>query len=319
MRVFRIALLTALIFGVGYTLTNRWFLYDQWRLFNYQPSTVIAQLATEAQLTDSSRKVFYVNHPQVSDKADFAKKCPIGSEKTAILGCYHGNQRSIFVLNVDTPELQGIEQVTAAHELLHAEYDRLPGKQRATIDKQLQAVYDNLQNQDVKDTVDAYRKSEPDALLNEMHSIFATQLPVLPPALETYYKQYFKDRQAVVAAYAKYNNAFVSRQNQVKEADAQLAAWKAEMDQLEASLKQQQGVIAQRRANLQMLRGSNVAAYNAQVDSFNYLIDNYNNGVARFKQLVNQYNDLVATRNSVALEEQALVKAISSSSVPAAQ
>ena len=68
-----------------------------------------------------------------------------------------------------------------------------------------------------------------------------------------------------------------------------------------------------------MLRGSNVAAYNAQVDSFNYLIDNYNNGVARFKQLVNQYNDLVATRNSVALEEQALVKAISSSSVPAAQ
>ena len=197
-------------------------------------------------------------------------------------------------------------------------YDRLPGKQRATIDKQLQAVYDNLQNQDVKDTVDAYRKSEPDALLNEMHSILPRSCP-FAAGVETYYKQYFKDRQAVVAAYAKYNNAFVSRQNQVKEADAQLAAWKAEMDQLEAGLKQQQGVIAQRRANLQMLRGSNVAAYNAQVDSFNYLIDNYNNGVARFKQLVNQYNDLVATRNSVALEEQALVKAISSSSVPAAR
>ena len=319
MRALRLLSLTLLILGVGYVLTNKWFLYDQWRLLNYQPSTVIAQLATEAQLTDASRKVFYVNHPQVSDKADFAKKCPIGSEKTAILGCYHGNQRSIFVLNVDTPELQGIEQVTAAHELLHAEYDRLSSKQRATIDKQLQKVYDNLQNQDVKDTVDAYRKSEPDALLNEMHSIFATQLPILPPALESYYQKYFKDRQAVVAAFTKYNDAFVSRQNQVKEADAQLAAWKAEMEQLEVNLKQQQGVIAQRRANLQMLRGSNVAAYNAQVDSFNYLIDSYNNGVARFKQLVNQYNDLVATRNSVALEEQALVKAISSSSVPAAQ
>ena len=305
---------------IGFLLTNRWFLYDQWRMLGYQPPAAVAKMAYDAKFTPSALNVFYVNHPELSNKADFAKKCPAGSEKTAVLGCYHGNQRAIYVLDVNAPELEGIEEVTAAHELLHAQYDRLSSRERKKIDAQLQAVYDSLTDQGVKDTVDAYRKSEPDALLNEMHSIFPTQLANLPPALETYYKRYFQDRQALAATFAKYNDAFVSRENKVKQADAQLAAWKAEMDTLEADLRQQQTALNRQRLSMQQLRASgSVGAYNAQVDSYNFQVSAYNNGVARLKQIINDYNDLVATRNNIALEEQALVKAISSASVPAAQ
>ncbi len=305
---------------IGFLLTNRWFLYDQWRMLGYQPPAAVAKMAYDAKLTPSALNVFYVNHPELSNKADFAKKCPTGSEKTAVLGCYHGNQRAIYVLDVNAPELEGIEEVTAAHELLHAQYDRLSSRERKKIDAQLQAVYDSLTDQGVKDTVDAYRKSEPDALLNEMHSIFPTQLANLPPALETYYKRYLQDRQALVATFAKYNDAFVSRENKVKQADAQLAAWKVEMDTLEADLRQQQTALNRQRLSMQQLRASgSVGAYNAQVDSYNYQVSAYNNGVARLKQIINDYNDLVAIRNNIALEEQALVKAISSASVPAAQ
>ena len=289
-------------------------------MLGYQPPAAVAKMAYDAKFTPSALNVFYVNHPELSNKADFAKKCPAGSEKTAVLGCYHGNQRAIYVLDVNAPELEGIEEVTAAHELLHAQYDRLSSRERKKIDAQLQAVYDSLTDQGVKDTVDAYRKSEPDALLNEMHSIFPTQLANLPPALETYYKRYFQDRQALAATFAKYNDAFVSRENKVKQADAQLAAWKAEMDTLEADLRQQQTALNRQRLSMQQLRASgSVGAYNAQVDSYNFQVSAYNNGVARLKQIINDYNDLVATRNNIALEEQALVKAISSASVPAAQ
>ena len=289
-------------------------------MLGYQPPAAVAKMAYDTKLTPSALNVFYVNHPELSSKADFAKKCPAGSEKTAVLGCYHGNQRAIYVLDVNAPELEGIEEVTAAHELLHAQYDRLSSRERKKIDAQLQAVYDSLTDQGVKDTVDAYRKSEPDALLNEMHSIFPTQLANLPPALETYYKRYLQDRQALVATFAKYNDAFVSRENKVKQADAQLAAWKVEMDTLEADLRQQQTALNRQRLSMQQLRASgSIGAYNAQVDSYNYQVNTYNNGVARLKQIINDYNDLVATRNNIALEEQALVKAISSASVPAAQ
>ncbi len=107
-------------------LYNKQGLQDYYNLHNYQPPARMSEIATQDTFTDYGRKVFYVNYPSLSDKAVFAQPCPSSTrEQTIILGCYHGPQAGIFLLNVTDPRLNGVQQVTAAHEMLHAAYDRL--------------------------------------------------------------------------------------------------------------------------------------------------------------------------------------------------
>lgn len=283
-------------------------------LRNYTAPAEIATIATQDSLTDQARKIFYVNHPLVEEKAAFTASCPGSSrEQTIVLGCYQSNQSGIFLLNVTDSRLNGVKQVTAAHEMLHAAYDRLSDSERTRVNTLLLAYYNNdLKDDRISKTIDAYKKSEPSELVNEMHSIFGTEIVSLPPALEQYYKQYFTNRSQVVAFSTQYQGEFTSRQAQVTAADAQLASLRVQIDSNEADLKTQQGEISAKQASLVSLRNSgDVAAYNAGVPAYNSMIDSYNRQVQTVRGLVNQYNQVVTTRNAIAVEEDQLVKSLS--------
>ena len=105
--------------------SQRQAIYDWYQLRGYQPSNAVVKLATDTTMDDYARKVFYVNHPDIENKSEFSKNCP-QAEQTIVLGCYVGNQ-GIYILNVKESQLNGVEQVTAAHELLDAMYGRLNG------------------------------------------------------------------------------------------------------------------------------------------------------------------------------------------------
>ena len=290
-------------------------IYDWARLYNYQAPPAIAQLATDATMTDSARRMYYVNHPGLKDKSTFGDYCDSPTEQSVVLGCYKGGQRGIYLLDVSNAELAGIKQVTAAHEMLHAAYDRLSPSERTRIDRLLQDYYNNqLQDQTIKDTVDGYRKSEPDDLVNEMHSIFGTQVANLPTELEDYYKQYFSDRAKLVSYYNAYDKAFSGRQAKIKEYDNQLQAWKGQIDSLEKDLTSQESSLnAQRSAlNAQRSRGD-YEAYNSGVDSYNAAVVAFNADLAQLKRLVNSYNDMINQRNAIAFEEQQLMESLNTS------
>lgn len=286
---------------------------DYLRLRGYNPPPEVVQLADNTTLFDDSRRLFYVYRPLLTDKEQFNEYCrDNNNEFTIVLGCYIDRQ-GIYLLDVEDSRLEGVEEVTAAHELLHAAYARLSSKERQWVDGMLEETYAGVTNQRIKDTVEQYRKQDASIVNNELHSILATELRVLPPTLETYYARYFSDRLKVVAYSEKYEQAFIDRRNQIRAYDDQLTDLKSQIETLQASLAQAGEELKAQRNQMNALRSSGqTQAYNEQVPIYNAKVNKYNRDIDELSALIVQYNDIVQKRNEVASEEAELVEAIDS-------
>jgi len=269
-------------------------------------------------MTPYAEKLFYVNKPQIIGGQTFTQSCPLAVEKTVILGCYQSGDRGIYLYKVTDERLKGVEEVTAAHEMLHAAYQRLSSKERNRVDTLLQNFYfQELKDQRVKDTVAAYEKSEPTELPNEMHSIFATEVASLPAELETYYQKYFRNRSAVVAYTAQYQQAFTSRKDQVAAYDVELKNLKQTIDSNQADLLSRRGTLQSLQNQMERLKSSGkIAAYNSQIDTYNADVSGYNELLDNTKQRIKNYNIIVEKRNAIALEERQLSQAMSATALP---
>lgn len=311
-----IILLALLSFPVLVYL-NAQALSDWWQLRGYTPSAAVTALASEDTMTPYARHVFYVNHPDLeSNAAQFRSDCN-ETEQTIVLGCYHSDQRGIFVYDVHDPRLAGVQQVTAAHEMLHAAYDRLSGQDRHNVDIMMQSYYSSVTDQRIIDTINDYKKTEPNDVVNEMHSIFGTEVADLPAPLEHYYAKYFTNRQAIAAYANSYQAEFTGREDQIKADDAQLAVLRTRIQDEESSLQAQSSKIDADRSRLDSERSSgDVAGYNAGVAPFNREVDAYNAGVQSLKGDIASYNQLVEARNAIAQELTSLDQSIDTRLTP---
>lgn len=304
----KLVVLLAILAG-GFALWNNINAIEDWaKLRNYTPSSKVTALATQTTMTPYATRLFYVNHPALyTDTVSFRSQCS-ENEQTIVLGCYKAGENGISVYDVQDSRLQGIAQVTAAHEMLHGAYERLSTSDRQSVDTMLQNYYDNdLHDQRIKDTINDYKQTEPNDLLNEMHSIFGTEISNLPVNLENYYKQYFTNRSAVAAYAQKYQGEFNSRSEQIKSYDAQLEALKSQIGTEEASLNQQLAQLNSDRDRLDTYKqNQDFSQYNAAVPDFNQSVDAYNSGVRKLKADISRYNDLVNTRNAVAADLKGL-------------
>lgn len=288
-------------------------IFDWWRLLDYKPPTAISQLAGQDTMTAYARHIFYLNQPIIeTNAAQFKKDCTV-FEQTIVLGCYHGSENGIFLYQVNDSRLDGIMQVTSAHEMLHGVYDRLSQKDKSYVDSLLQDYYSkNLTDQRIIDTINSYKQTEPNDVVDEMHSVFGTEISSLPPALESYYTKYFANRSVVVADSEKYESEFTTRVNRIKSYESQLATLKQKIDSEEASISTQSAKIQADRANLDSLRTSgNLQDYNAAVPAFNSEVDAYNNLLAQLRSDINTYNGIVAAYNGLADELRSLYQSIS--------
>jgi len=307
--------LLVFIIATGVTF---WFRHDE--LFdwiaqrNYQPSDQVQQLAAETGMTPKSQRLFYVNRPVVEGKDSFNKHCVNPPDQVSTLGCFTGNRLGIYIYDVTDPRLYGVEQVTAAHEMLHQAYLRLNKTDKNRIDMLLQDFYDSqLSDQTVKDQLQTYTTSEPGQLVNEMHSILGTEIANLPPELETYYRQYFVDRGKVVQYYAKYQGEFTQRNQQIKDYDAQLDVLKAQIEANKKDLDSREKTLQEQHALLDTYRSNDqIAEYNSAVPGYNALVTTYRGEVNETNRLIAQYNDLLSTRNSIAVQERQLQQALNS-------
>ena len=73
-----------------------------------------------------------------------SSNCDTEERTTAILGCYY--QRHIYLFDINNKELDGTLDVTAAHEMLHAAYDRLNFFERSYVDGLINAEYEVHKN-----------------------------------------------------------------------------------------------------------------------------------------------------------------------------
>lgn len=294
-------------------------LYDAVRLHGYVAPYEVSQLATDSGMAPSTRRLFYVYHPSIEEKAGFNKSCR-DNEQTIVLGCYVDN-KGIYMLRVTDERLAGVEQVTAVHETLHAAYARLSKKERKRVDAMTATYFASTTDQRLKDTVVLYEKQDPSVVPNELHSIIGTEERVLPEPLEQYYKQYFTDRSKVVTYSELYEKAFTERKNQIVAFDTELSSLKVQIDTLQSTLLSQSTEIGAERERLSGLKSSGqTSAFNIAIPAYNSRINKYNVDIDTLSSLIARYNYIVPKRNAIASEESDLVNAIDSrSSVPARQ
>jgi hypothetical protein len=303
------------------TLLNQQRIQDWWKLRGYAPSSAISSLVTDDTMTSYAEHLFYVNKPEITSGSSFTKNCSMGSEKTIILGCYKSADNGIYLYEVTDARLHGVVQVTAAHEMLHAAYARLSSSERNRVDTMLKSYYEHsLTDQRIKDTVEAYKQSEPTELYNEMHSVFGTEISSLPADLETYYAKYFTNRAKIIMYATSYESEFTSRRDRVANYDAQLKSLLQTIEANQASLTEQQAALVVQSELIKSL-GTNgdVATYNAQVGSYNKAVNAYNSLRRETQAAIDSYNVMIDERNAIVLEEQQLTQSLSPQSLPAAQ
>ncbi|HEX5744123.1 MAG TPA: hypothetical protein VFX84_01590 [Candidatus Saccharimonadales bacterium] len=307
-----LSVLLAMIAVFGVAMANRQDIYDWIRLRGYDPPPAVVKLADQDGMKDYTRHLFYLNRPQILSTVTAFRQSCTQSENTIVLGCYHPGDDGIYIYDVQDPELAGVEQVTAAHEVLHAIYERLSDSERSSLDKQLEDFYEHgLKDQRVRDEIKLYQKNEPGEVVNEMSCIFGTEVAELPDGLEAYYSRYFEDRSAIVAYSRQYESEFTRREAAIKQYDSQLDSLKQRIDAAKADLQNRQAGLESKQAQLNAAKASgDTDAYNAGVPEYNRLVDEYNAGISSTKLLVARYNRIVEARNDVARELASLAEAL---------
>lgn len=218
---------------------------DQWIVWTEPPTSRIEQLADDLALSETGRRIFFASRPQIDAASDFQQHCPL--EGDVVLGCY-GGQR-IYVYEVTDERLSGTIEATAAHELLHAYYDRLGPEKRVEVDRLVAAYVAALPADDENiRIVEGYPEAQ---RADEWHSRLGIGYAGLPAALEAHYAEVFLDRARVVAY--------------TMGSTAELDGYADRIDRLSAELDAASDDLEQRSASYDAA----MSALTADIESFN--------------------------------------------------
>lgn len=268
------------------------------------PSPEVAALA-EGSMSEAGKKVYYAASPKILDRAEFGVACP-EDELGLVLGCYAAGK--IYILKVTRPELSGVMEVTAAHEMLHAVYATMSFFERRRIDTLVGDFYAGVTDPELRALVAEYEKTEPGQQLNELHSILPTEVSTLNPAMEDHYSRYFASRQHVLDANQRYQGVLKDLERRVDALHAQVTDIKAQIAALDGRVTAEQAKLDDLDARLDTLKQK------GSVRAFNDLVPQQNAQARLLTKLVDDYNKLVQTHNAkvdevngLALEQNQLV------------
>jgi len=301
-------------------LINRQFVVDQLAVWQYQPSSDVATLADRSGMSDTGKFYFYASQPAVETAQEFNKNCARQEASTAILGCYTG--RNIFVYNVTDARLDGIQEVTAAHEMLHAAYARLTDGEKQQVDQLLETEYTKLKNnKDFSERMAFYARTEPGERDNELHSVIGTEVANISPELEAHYKRYFNDRSKVVALHDAYAKVFNDLQTKSDALSTQLTSLG---NKIETETLAYNKNVAQLNEDIVAFNSkaknggfSSEEAFQAERDTLVSRANELNQTRQAVNDEVAQYESLREELLSVASQAEALNKSIDSSLAPA--
>ncbi len=297
---------------------NRQYIFDQIVLFSYQPAPEVVALAEATKMTPTAERYFYASKPTIDERTAFNSNCKNNDEQTIVLGCY--TNRQIHVFNVTDPRLPGVKAVTAAHEMLHAAYERLGNSEKVHLKTLIDQELEQLNDGRIKRLIDSYNKTEPGELYNEMHSILGTELRQLPAELEQYYSQYFDNRGTVVRISESYEKVFSGlRESQQKLVD--------ELNILAININERS-----ENLNYEVTRlNSDVKSFNSQASSGQFSSENEFNEqrsvlISRqlqletertmIEQLIKEYNKKQDELAAINLEAKSLNSSINSNLTP---
>lgn len=222
----------------------------------YQPAAEIAAIAERATMNEHGTFMFYASQPTIDDAEKFNEFCERREAAAAVLGCYR--DKRIVIYRVTNKELDGIEETTAAHEMLHAAWDRMSQEEHQRLGEQLEQAYQRIKTPELSERMAYYDRQQPGERTNELHSILGTEQASIGDELEQHYARFFYDRHVIVKTHARYHALF-------RELEQQTAALKRDVETIESSLRQRI-----ERYNTQATR------LNAAVETHNQLLSSLN-------------------------------------------
>lgn len=301
------SLIAMLLFGF-WAWGNRWEVYDRWVARSYVSTTDSSEVLNNLDLTEKGDLVYRASLTEVDGKESFKERCPVEAyEEASVLGCY--SARRIYILKVDEPRLAGVEEVTAAHELLHAKFERMSSDEREQTGKLLNDLANSVTDKEIKSLTESYKKAlgVGEDFNNELFAIYGTQLEDVGKELEALYSEYFKDRKGIVERYKSYSAEFKRVEDAIKRYDGELEELRSEKDALEAELEDLDRELSSQKATLDQLQfGDSAEEYQRAAAAYNVKVAEFNAKVNRIREIIDEYNSLVEKRNSEALSAKSL-------------
>jgi chaperonin cofactor prefoldin len=299
---------------------NRDFVIDNITVWQFKPSSEVQSIVERAHLKEEGKFYLYASQAEVDEAAAFNSVCQKREEHSAILGCY--TARRIYIYDVDNPQLDGIKEVTAAHEMLHAAWDRLSDDERNRLAALLETEYSKIADEALRERMDYYARAQPGERANELHSIIGTEVRNLSPELEQHYAKYFEDRSVVVGLHEKYQSVFTSLDSRAKQIETELSTLKSEIEQMmanyNASVAQLNTDIAAFNSRAQTSGGfSSQSEFNRQRQSLANRVDELATLRETINTKISRYNTLASELQSINSQSQALNQSIDSTLTPA--
>lgn len=303
--------LIVLVVVFWFVYTNAQGLKDRFVVATTDISSDSRALKDQLQLTSEGDFLYEASQTELQPAEQFRDSCLGLEQNNIVLGCYTGQR--IFVYDIREKKLEGVRQVTAAHELLHAVYERLSLKEQEQINRLLKQQLFGLSDQRIKETIDLYKDLDEAERMDELHAILGTELEEVSPALEKHYAQYFSDRSVITSFAQQYQGQFIRLENQRKAYDREISRLKTQIQQLQTTLTTQKQQLDAKRSEIESTEFTDTQAFNTAVAAFETQRNNYNNGVVRLQQLVKTHNQTVDARNALATAEVDLAKKLDSS------
>ena len=227
---------TALVFvtvvGAGaWGLMNTQRVADQFTVWNFDPSARLQQYIDRSTMAGDGEFLFLASTPAIETPATFDSVCSSREEDVGILGCYLPGAKTIHLFDVTDVRLDGLAEVVASHEMLHAAWDRMTAEDQGALAPLLEAEAARLSGDEkFAARLEFYARTEPGERLNELHSIIGTEIVDISDALESHYAVYFSDRHAVTDLHETSNAVFVEHQRRIEELVAEMDALVAAKD-----------------------------------------------------------------------------------------
>ncbi len=312
-RAVSILCIIIIVICVGYFLSQQNFIKDRFSAWVFSPSPEVAAIKEKLNLTGEGELIFNASQPTLESREVFNEHCNSHNQEVSVLGCY--TDRQIFLYDIRTDELPGVVESTAAHELLHAIWERLSSSEKDTIKTELDQVYLDSYDLLSKD-LEVYDSED---WTDELYVRAATQIKKLPDSLEEHYAKYFNDQDAIVAYYDSYITPFRKLEEEMKtlekelddlnvEISAKTSEYESRANSLSAAVDEfnncantlncfsSQYAFNVRRNELLAEQSALDTLYNeinTKIESYNEKVEKYNNNLLRTQDLENTINSNV--------------------------
>jgi hypothetical protein len=319
-----IGVISAAIFIVAATwaVFNRQYVLDQITVWSYEPSSAIASINQRSGFSDKGTFYFYTSQPVLESASDFNNSCQRQEANSAILGCY--TNKRIFLYDVTNQQLDGVEEVTAAHEMLHAVWQRMGDSEKQIVSNELEEAFAKINNPKLNERMAYYDRTEPGERTNELHSILATEYRNLGSTLEAHYAKYFSDRNKIIDLHDAYQAVFDDLKKQSDALEAEMETIRTSIntktDQYNteaASISSDVTALNNSLSSVDVTSQSEVNAYNARRQALINRANALETVRRQINALTDTYNDKIAAYNKLVVSTNELNKSLDSTLAPA--